>query len=343
MAKGTITPTRKGTVEQVQEVREGRTFGGFAVQVLWILVCLVTLGFPAKYRERLRLFERLYIIGEDEINQPWLRPATYSDRGDKNNSLKTMRQKQQVSVITATSAAALAIQAANNNSQIYWLVTAFYSIAFGLSLEGLILITYMTISAGGSSDEAITRLARGILISIRYPMVKPAALTMALPAILATYSSISLLLGLVAMVVVGPSEGADTQGKEHTLVTIIPVGVGFLFLCIAIVLCEVGNWIEIWGRRKHKTTYPEAEDDSDKSHCCYCCPKAQEGQLAAPLHDKTSASSSPVGSQSDDMSDETQPKGQSGMPPNNRESTGSTLVGSQFGDMSDGTQPSRGH
>ncbi|KAG8700468.1 hypothetical protein FRC11_012913, partial [Ceratobasidium sp. 423] len=143
-------------------------------------------------------------------------------------------------------------------------------VAFGLSLEGLILITYMTISAGGSSDEAITLIARGELVLSRRPvdspqhrkqsspfvkgvMIKLAALTMALPAILATYSSIYLLLGLVAMVIAGPGEGVDTRDKEYILVTIIPVGGGFLFLCMAIVLCEMGSWTEIWGRRAAKS------------------------------------------------------------------------------------------
>ncbi|KAJ1306406.1 hypothetical protein OPQ81_007411 [Rhizoctonia solani] len=208
-----------------------RTFGRLVVHVLWFLVCLATFGFPAKYRERLRLFEGLH----DLKDAPWSTPATHSDRGHKDDSRQSMRQKQQeewdrlniaVSVITATSAAALAIQATSNNVQIYWLVTAFYSIAFGLSLEGLIIITYMTISAGGSSDEAIARLAQGKLLQVptTYQTVKPVAFMMALPAILATYSSMSLLLGLIAMVVAGPGEGVNTQGTEYILVTIIPVG-----------------------------------------------------------------------------------------------------------------------
>lgn len=154
-----------------------------------------------------------------------------------------------MSVITATSAAALAIQATSLTTTVYWLVTAFYSTAFGLSLQGLILITYMTIAAGGASDEAIGRLAKGELIETWSGVVKPTALIMALPAILATYSSISLLAGLVVMVFSGPGEGIETKSREYILVTMIPLGIAFLFLCVAIIVCELGVWIEIRGRR----------------------------------------------------------------------------------------------
>ncbi|CAE6419959.1 unnamed protein product [Rhizoctonia solani] len=250
--------------------------------ILWLLVCFPTLGFPAKYRERLRLFEGLYDI-DNENYKAWKTTPIYSDRGHRYNSIKTLRQKQQeewdrlnitMSVITATSAAALAIQSISSNAQIYWLVTAFYSIAFGLSLEGLILITHMTISAGGSSDEGIARLARGILVSRHhYRAPRLTAFIMALPAIFATYSSIALLAGLVAMVVVSRGEGVDTQSKEYILVSIIPVGIGFLLLCSAIGLCEIGTWVEIRGRRRTDKKLPNTEDTAGVPEpCChYCC------------------------------------------------------------------------
>ncbi|KAG8742448.1 hypothetical protein FRC10_001415 [Ceratobasidium sp. 414] len=169
-----------------------------------------------------------------------------------------MRQKQQeewdrlniaVSVITATSAAALAIQAAGPNpNQIYWLVTAFYSAAFGMSLQALIMITYITIAAGGSSDEAIGRLARGELFE-NQPR-RPVAFMMALPAILATYSSFALLAGLVAMIVQGPhGESVVTQTRPYIAVAVLPVALTFVCLCFVIVLCELGTWIE---RRERK-------------------------------------------------------------------------------------------
>ncbi|KAH7326908.1 hypothetical protein B0J17DRAFT_681052 [Rhizoctonia solani] len=256
---------------------------GITIQVAWFLVCLTTLGFPVKYRERLRLFENLFPLDRPQGYDPWSDGPTYSDRGSPYNSLKSMRQKQQeewdrlniaMSVITATSATALAIEATSDNISMYWLVTVFYSIAFGLSLEGLILITYMTISAGGSSDEAITRLARGILVPAPFPMVKLVALVMALPTIMATYSSIYLLLGLFTMVVAGPSESVGTRSTTHTLIIIIPVGVGFSFLCTAIALCEIGNWIEIWARRRYRHKYLET-NFGDKPYC-RCRPKERE-------------------------------------------------------------------
>ncbi|CAE6432931.1 unnamed protein product [Rhizoctonia solani] len=223
-------PLAKSTGSQTESdsSKERRSFIGFVSWILWRLVCVASLGFAARYRERLRLFEGLYDI-DDTDYKPWSTLPIYSDRGYKHNSIQTLRQKQQeewdrlnitVSVITATSAAALAIQAINPNAQVYWLVTAFYSIAFGLSLEGIILITHMTISAGGSSDEGIARLARGILVSTNYYRApKLTAFIMALPAIFATYSSLFLLLGLVAMVVGGPGEGVGTQSKEYILLS----------------------------------------------------------------------------------------------------------------------------
>ncbi|KAG8718158.1 hypothetical protein FRC09_013094 [Ceratobasidium sp. 395] len=245
------------------------------VQILWFLVCVATLGFPAKYLEWLRLFEDL-VPDLDEI-QAWTRPPKYSYAGDPKSGIKTQRQMQQeewdrlniaVSVITATSAAALAIQAVSAGAEIYWLVTTFYSIAFGLSLQGLILITYATISAGGASDEAICRLAKGKLVADgSFAMVKPVAFVMALPAIFATYSSISLLAGLVAMVMSGPGKGVAHEGSRYITATMIPVGGGFLCLGTALFFCEVGTWIEMRGRAPYReiyrqTTSPQATSTS---------------------------------------------------------------------------------
>jgi hypothetical protein len=64
-----------------------------AVRIFWVILCLMTLGFPAKYRERLRLFEDLMELSDE----PWIEPPTYSDRGYAESNEKSMRQKQQVS------------------------------------------------------------------------------------------------------------------------------------------------------------------------------------------------------------------------------------------------------
>jgi len=244
------------------------TFANFNVEesslcrLIWLALCSLTLGFPDKYLERLTYFEDLVPDSGDPAKplRPWTRPKTFSDRGDLGGGQqKTMRQKQQeewdrlniaVSVITATSAAALAIQAAGPNpNQIYWLVTAFYSAAFGMSLQALIMITYITIAAGGSSDEAIGRLARGELFE-NQPR-RPVAFMMALPAILATYSSFALLAGLVAMIVQGPhGESVATKTRPYIAVAVLPVGLTFIGLCFVIVSCELGTWIE--GRERKR-------------------------------------------------------------------------------------------
>lgn len=154
-----------------------------------------------------------------------------------------------MSVITATSAAALAIQSTGPvPNQVYWLVTAFYSAAFGMSLQGLILITYITISAGGSSDEAIGRLAKGELFDGQ--PIKPVALMMALPAILATYSAFALLGGLVAMVLQGPGENVTTRSGSYIAVAMVPITTAFLALCFSVGLCEIGTWVEQHKRRR---------------------------------------------------------------------------------------------
>ncbi|KAG8736586.1 hypothetical protein FRC10_009146 [Ceratobasidium sp. 414] len=229
---------------------------------------VVMLGFPAKYRERLRQYEDAM----DLSGKAWANPPTHSNA-------TMLRHKQQkewdrlnvaVSVITATSATALAIQAVSQSVEIYWLVTSFYSTPFGLSLQGLLLITYMTISAGGASDEAICRLAKGKLISKgHFKVVRPVAFTMALPAIFATYSSLSLLAGLVTMVISGPGEGVQHRSSEYIKATMIPVGTGFLCLGVACCICEVGTWVEMRGRAPHHKSHHAGQASavaSEESH-----------------------------------------------------------------------------
>ncbi|KAG9121203.1 hypothetical protein FRC07_002936 [Ceratobasidium sp. 392] len=234
-------------------------------QILWLTLCLFTLGFPAKYRERLTYFRDLVpdVDAQGQKILPWTSQKTFSDRGEEKGGQKTMRQKQQeewdrlniaMSVITATSAAALAIQAAGPSpNQVYWLVTAFYSAAFGMSLQGLIMITYITISAGGASDEAIGRLARGDMFD-KQPRW-PVAFMMALPAILATYSSFALLAGLVAMIVQGPGESVATKTRPYIALAVVPVATTFLGLIFVIGLCEFGTYLE--GRERKRAKQPQ--------------------------------------------------------------------------------------
>ncbi|CEL56408.1 hypothetical protein RSOLAG1IB_07794 [Rhizoctonia solani AG-1 IB] len=228
-------------------------------QSLWIIICIIGLGFPNKYRNRLDDFKPL-IPGPDDSDLSilaWSQPKTFSDRGDASGT-KAMRQKQQeewdrlniaISVITATSAAALAIQATGPNpNSIYWVVSAFYSAALGMSLQGLIIITYMTISAGGSSDELIGRLAAGKLYDGQ--PIRPVAFVMALPAIIATYSSVALLAGLVVMIVYGTGESASARNWEYIAVATIPIATVFLCIVFTVVVCECATYIEGRGRKQ---------------------------------------------------------------------------------------------
>lgn len=87
---------------------------------------------------------------------------------------------------------------------------------------------------------------------------------MALPAILATYSSIYLLVGLVVMVVHSSGTGIEAERTGYILVTMIPVGLGFLFLCISIGLCEAGTRVEAKGRKKFQKDYKKPKPSSGK-------------------------------------------------------------------------------
>lgn len=195
-------------------------------------------------------------------------------------------------MITATSAAALAIQATGSNTSVHWLVTSFYSAALGLSLQGLVLVTYMTILAGGSSDEAIGRLARGELIPTgKLSIVRPVAFIIALPAILSTYSSIFLLAGLVAMVVKEPGEGTQARRREFIIATITPVGLGFLCLLTTVAFCEIGSWIEIRQRRGSKKQYRGAGSPGDETSEAYCCSYPWTQSLIAQPGHNTACSS----------------------------------------------------
>lgn len=121
------------------------------------------------------------------------------------------------------------------------------------------MITYLTVVAGGTSDEAIGRLAAGTLLSKERVSVRPVAFMMALPAILATYSSIALLAGLVVMVIATQGPGIQSKRTAYILVTMIPVSLGFIFLCISVIMSEIGSWVEIRGRREYL--------DKNKDYC----------------------------------------------------------------------------
>lgn len=67
--------------------------------MLWTYVCVITLGFPAKYLQRLELFIELVPKDDEGKDIPrWSTSPEFSDRGGKGKgSQRTMREKQQVS------------------------------------------------------------------------------------------------------------------------------------------------------------------------------------------------------------------------------------------------------
>ncbi|KAF8594386.1 hypothetical protein BDV93DRAFT_515828 [Ceratobasidium sp. AG-I] len=174
------------------------------------------------------------------------RPTRFK-RDQTGDSLRT---KQVSSVITATSAASLAIpQLAGPDS--YWMVNTCFCAAFGVSLEGLILVTYITIIAAGTSDETLGLLSQGKLALFGGTRsARPAALIMALPVVFTTYSSLFLLIGSVVMVTQGP-QGADSERYRdaYRFLSLIPVGSGFVCMCAVVLICEVGTYYEFKTRQ----------------------------------------------------------------------------------------------
>jgi hypothetical protein len=134
------------------------------------------------------------------------------------------------------------------------MVNTCFCAAFGVSLEGLILVNYLTVTVAGVSDETLGLLAKGEfnLIGAGHS-ARPTALMMALPMIFATYSSLFLLIGSVVMVTQGPQGGefANYINAYHFL-SLIPVGIGFLCMCGTVIVCEVGTYYEFSRRRRHE-------------------------------------------------------------------------------------------
>ncbi|QRV87259.1 hypothetical protein RhiJN_15277 [Ceratobasidium sp. AG-Ba] len=154
-----------------------------------------------------------------------------------------------LSVITATSAAALAIPSPFGTSNIYWLATAFFSSAFGLSLEGLIIITYLTVFGAGSSAETIGRIANGK--NFLKGLVGPVAVVTALPTAITTYSSIFLLAGLLAMTIRAEDDsGIQSHMRYFKAIVLTPVCFMLLCLMVAIAGCELFSWKERSARIK---------------------------------------------------------------------------------------------
>lgn len=59
------------------------------------------------------------------------------------------------------------------------------------------------------------------------------------------------------MVVAPSGAGIEARSTQYILVTMIPVGLSFVFLCVAVLLGEAGTWIETQGRKKYLNEHGE--------------------------------------------------------------------------------------
>lgn len=159
-------------------------------------------------------------------------------------------QSSQLSVITATSAAALAIPSPFS-SGIHWIATACFTSAFGLSLEGLLLIMYLTVFGGGACAETIGRMASGK--AFLKGRIGPVAFVIAFPTAIATYSSLFLFIGLLAMTA---AAGVQTDINDHLfefqIMVLVPLCTTFACIIGTIVGCEVFSWLESDSKLRRK-------------------------------------------------------------------------------------------
>ncbi|KDN35695.1 hypothetical protein RSAG8_11374, partial [Rhizoctonia solani AG-8 WAC10335] len=139
------------------------------------------------------------------------------------------------SIIAATSAMALAIPSPLNAQ---WLTAAFYTAAFGLSLGGLLLTTYLTGFGSSYSAETIGRLANGK--AFLKGAVIPVAIVTALPTVLATYAALFLLGGLLVMTGAAASENSIAEHKvAFQAIVLLPACTMMACLVVAVIGCEV--------------------------------------------------------------------------------------------------------
>ncbi|CAE6366446.1 unnamed protein product [Rhizoctonia solani] len=214
-------------------------------QVLWYIGCILTLGYASKYSRRIEewqvydpsLYDEKYRAYSLPIDTKWL---------GLESSKRAKQQKEwdrlmvPFSIITATSAAALAIPGPLN---LHWLTAAFYTTAFGLSLEGLLLTTYLTVFGSSSSPETIGRLANGK--GFLRGTVGPVAIVTALPVAMVTYAALFLLGGLIVMTcAAGNGAGISERQVAFRAIVLFPVCIMMLCLVVAVVGCEVFIWME---------------------------------------------------------------------------------------------------
>ncbi|EUC56189.1 transmembrane protein, putative [Rhizoctonia solani AG-3 Rhs1AP] len=233
---------------------------GWIFKTFWIAACILTLGYSSKYHQRILRWQKYDPSNKDAKRRAYSTLVTSQSAGFKSSE----RAKQQkewdrlimpLSVITATSAAALAIPSPFDTPNLNWVATALYVVAFGLSLEGLLLIMYLTVFGAGSDPEMIGRLAsgKGFLVG----MSGPVAFVTALPTAITTYSSLFLLAGLLVMTIAADNS-SDIKDHKGAFQAIVLVPVGLMLFCLlgTIAGCE---WFA--HRERHDYKYKKARDE----------------------------------------------------------------------------------
>ncbi|KAH7344077.1 hypothetical protein B0J17DRAFT_714217 [Rhizoctonia solani] len=215
------------------------------LQALWYLGCILTLGYAPKHLRRIEEWQIYDLSIYDDQYRAYSIPID-TKRSGLGSSKRAKQQKEwdrlmvPFSIITATSAAALAIPSPLNS---HWLTVALYTAAFGVSLEGLLLTTYLTVFGASSSAETIGRLANGK--AFLKGTVGPVAIVTALPAALVTYAALFLLGGLVVMTGAAANENNITEHKvAFQAITIVPVCSVLVCIAVAVIGCEVFIWME---------------------------------------------------------------------------------------------------
>ncbi|CAE6405959.1 unnamed protein product [Rhizoctonia solani] len=232
---------------------------GWIFKAFWFGACILTLGYASKYHQRIVKWRAYDLSNKYPERKAYSSYISSKDVGFKSSE----RAKQQkewdrlimpLSVITATSAAALAIPSPFDTPNLNWVATALYVVAFGLSLEGLVLIMYLTVFGAGSDPEMIGRLAsgKGFLVG----MSGPVAFVTALPTAITTYSSLFLLTGLLVMTIVA-DDASDIKDHVRAFQTIVLVPVGLMLVCLlgTVTGCE---WFA--HRERHKFKYERDEE-----------------------------------------------------------------------------------
>ncbi|KAB5592768.1 Transmembrane protein [Ceratobasidium theobromae] len=243
-------------------------------RALWLGGVILTLGYAPKYYRRVKEWQVYDPSHKDSDHRAYSTQVKSSTIGLKS-SARAKQQKEwdrlimPLSVITATSAAALAIPSPfasiNGSSNLHWVALALYTAAFGLSLEGLLLIMYLTVFAAGSSAETIGRMASGR--DFLKGKVGPVAVVTALPTAIATYSSLFLLAGLLAMTIVTDVGSVGGHLAAFRAIVLVPVCLMFVSVAITVAGCEMFAWKEARAREEKEQSWGDvAEPESMQNH-----------------------------------------------------------------------------